>query len=73
MLMNIIKLIFIDIKLFESDSILQMKSTITLTFGDVAENHVRMERIGKMAASGFSCEELMNGHAHFSGRDMIVN
>lgn len=45
-----------------------MKSTITLTFGDVAENHVRMEKIGKMAASGFSCEELMNGYAHFSGK-----
>lgn len=44
-----------------------MKSTITLTFGDVAENHVRMEKIGKLAKSGFTIEELINGYARFSG------
>lgn len=42
-----------------------MKSTITLTFGDVAENHVRMEKIGKIADYGFSCEDLENGYSSF--------
>ena len=33
-------------------------TTITLTFGDQAENHVGMERIGTMAPDGFNAEEL---------------
>jgi hypothetical protein len=34
------------------------KQTITITFGDVAENHKGMQKIGKLAESGFTCEEL---------------
>lgn len=33
-------------------------STITITFGDVAENHVRMQKLGTLAKEGFSIEEL---------------
>lgn len=33
-------------------------SVITLTFGDVAENHVRMQKIGSMSDTGFSCDIL---------------
>jgi hypothetical protein len=32
--------------------------TYTITFGDVAENHVRMEQIGTLAETGFSLQEL---------------
>lgn len=37
------------------------KSTITLTFGDCAENHVGMEQLGRRAevGQGFTCDELL--------------
>lgn len=44
------------------------KSVITLTFGDSAENHVGMEKIGKMVAAGdgFTVAELAEMHARFT-------
>ncbi len=33
-------------------------STVTLTFGDQAENHVGMQKIGQLAASGFNYHDL---------------
>jgi hypothetical protein len=33
--------------------------TMTITFGDVAENHVRMQKIGTMAEHGFSRSDLI--------------
>ncbi len=35
-----------------------MENTYTLTLGDVAENHVGMEKLGKLSARGLSCEAL---------------
>lgn len=35
-----------------------MASGITITFGDVAENHVGNQQIGKLAEQGITCEEL---------------
>ncbi len=35
-----------------------MTECITITFGDVAENHVRMQRLGKMKEKGFTVREL---------------
>eukprot|EP00030_Apusomonadida_sp_AF-17_P007619 a842174_22.p2 GENE.a842174_22~~a842174_22.p2 ORF type:complete len:299 (-),score=18.09 a842174_22:335-1189(-) len=34
-------------------------SVITITFGDAAENHVGMQKLGRLAESGFSVEELV--------------
>ncbi len=34
------------------------KSTVTITFGDQAENHVGMQKLGKSVESGFSVKEL---------------
>lgn len=34
------------------------KKVYTVTFGDVAENHARMQKIGKLADRGFSTEQL---------------
>lgn len=34
------------------------KETITLTFGDCGENHVGMQKIGKIADCGFSIEKM---------------
>ena len=40
-------------------NILSPQQTITLTFGDQAENHVGMQKIGQLASSGFSLEDLV--------------
>lgn len=42
-----------------------MESTITLTFGDQAENHVGMQKIGTMADSGFTHDELLTAKNKF--------
>lgn len=36
-----------------------MTSTITLTFGDQAENHVGMQKIGEIAPSGFTYDDIV--------------
>lgn len=43
------------------------RSVITLTFGDVAENHVRMQKIGRMSDKGFSCSLLQQLHETYGG------
>ena len=43
--------------------------TITITFGDQAENHVGMQKIGKMAESGFNYEELAKAKELFEKQD----
>lgn len=40
-------------------------STITLTFGDQAENHVGMQKIGKLAESGFDYNDLLFAKSKF--------
>lgn len=40
-------------------------STITITFGDQGENHVGMEKIGKMADEGISLKDLLKFKAFF--------
>ena len=40
-------------------------STITITFGEVAENHARMQQIGELANSGISIEELKLAQSKF--------
>jgi len=35
-----------------------MNKTYTITFGDVAENHARMQKIGTLHEKGFTCEQL---------------
>jgi hypothetical protein len=40
-------------------------STITITFGDVAENHAQMQKLGKLAEKGFTVEELVQIQSHF--------
>jgi len=37
-----------------------MQKTYTVTFGDVAENHVGMQKIGELASNGYSIEQIMN-------------
>jgi hypothetical protein len=34
--------------------------TYTITFGDVAENHARMQKIGVLSEHGYSCEKLVS-------------
>jgi hypothetical protein len=35
------------------------QKTYTITFGDVAENHARMQKIGVLSDHGYSCEQLL--------------
>jgi hypothetical protein len=35
-----------------------MKRVYTVTFGDVAENHARMQKIGVLAKNGYSVEKV---------------
>ena len=39
--------------------------TVTLTFGDVAESHVGMQKIGKMDSRGFSLGDLRRAKSYF--------
>jgi len=41
-------------------------ATITITFGDQAENHVGMEKLGNLAESGYSAEELEKFYDKYS-------
>lgn len=43
----------------------KIHSTITLTFGEVAENHARMQQIGELANSGISIDELKLAQSKF--------
>jgi hypothetical protein len=40
-------------------------STITLTFGDQAENNVGMEKIGDLSDEGFSLRDLRRAKRYF--------
>lgn len=44
------------------------KGTITLTFGEVAESHVGMQKIGEMDDRGFSYSEIKRADKYFSSR-----
>lgn len=48
-----------------------MPETITITFGDVAENHVGMQQIGKAAKHGFSSETLENLQHNFKKSSFV--
>lgn len=50
------------------------KSTITLTFGDAAENHVGMEQLGRRleAGAGFALKDLLEIQKHF-GEDCDIH
>ena len=43
-------------------------STCTITFGDQAENHVGMEKIGTLATTGFTIEDLNQARSWFEKR-----
>lgn len=44
------------------------KGTVTLTFGDVAESHVGMQKIGKMAENGFSISDIKKAKKWFKSK-----
>lgn len=44
------------------------KNTITITYGDQAENHVGMQKIGELADEGFSPEELNEAQKIFESK-----
>lgn len=44
---------------------------ITLTFGDCAENHVGMQKLGQAAAEGLTCAELVDARARFEAAGCV--
>lgn len=46
----------------------QSTQAISITFGDVAENHAGMQMIGTRASRGYTLEEMMNAQAWFESR-----
>lgn len=44
------------------------KGTVTLTFGDVAESHVGMQKIGRMAENGFNIDDIKRARKWFKAR-----
>jgi hypothetical protein len=45
------------------------KGTITLTFGDVAEIHTEMEKIGEMSENGFSLKDIKKAEQFFKNQN----
>jgi len=48
------------------------KGTATLTFGEVAESHVGMQKIGKMAKKGFSIKDILKAGKYFKAKGCKV-
>lgn len=48
-----------------------VQSTFTITLGDQAENHVGMEKIGRLAEDGFNLDDLLRARSWF--RDRGIN
>ena len=48
-----------------------MDNTITITFGDQAENHVGMQKIGELSKDGFNLSELNNAKKIFEEKGYI--
>ena len=46
-------------------------STITLTFGDQAENNVGMEKIGNLSDKGFSLRDLRRAKRYFDKKGCV--
>ena len=51
----------------------KIKETITLTFGDCAENHNGMQKIGTQVKTGFTLEDLMNTKTYFESNSIQCN
>jgi len=47
-----------------------MNQTYTITFGDQAENHVGMAKIGTLASTGFNIEDLKTAKARYRDRNL---
>jgi hypothetical protein len=50
-----------------------MNRTITLTFGDRAENHIGMQVIGQLAQHGFTHDDLVLAKANFENKGYVCN
>ena len=53
------------LKIFYSNFVKDFHGTVTLTYGEVAESHVGMQKIGKMSTTGFSYEDLLSTQQKF--------
>jgi hypothetical protein len=49
----------------------RFNKTFTITFGDMAENHVGMQKIGTMATNGFSLVDMEKAKRWFEGKGVV--
>jgi hypothetical protein len=50
----------------------ELKKVYTITFGDVAENHAKMQKIGTLHESGYSIEQLHHIQAKLTGFNLVT-
>jgi hypothetical protein len=50
----------------------ELKKVYTITFGDVAENHAKMQKIGTLHENGYSIEQLHHIQAKLSGYGLVT-
>ena len=50
----------------------KFKPSITLTFGECAENHTGMQRIGSSGRRGFTCDELKDLANRYHGAEYHI-
>jgi len=62
-----------DYCLLHKKQSIPIKSCITITFGDVAENHVRMQKLGVEAEEGFTLEDLLKAQSFFHEKNCETN
>ncbi len=55
-------------KTIKKEVLKEYMKTITITFGDQAENHVGMQKIGQLADSGFTNDDLKNAQKIFESK-----
>lgn len=48
-----------------------LRQTFTITFGDIAENHVGMQKIGTLAQKGFSIEIMEQAKSWFESKGIV--
>jgi hypothetical protein len=66
------KLKFIVYSHLKVDKMANFTQTFTLTFGDQGENHVGMQKIGKMASRGYKLEDLLKAKEFFEEKFIQV-
>ena len=56
----------------DNDNSAELKKVYTITFGDVAENHAKMQKIGTLHETGYSIEQLLCIQEKLTGYGLVT-